>query len=79
MKALKQPELNGCHNREPLKKTLLGQDGWAEDGRRIMKEIPFAMSTDCKHDKRDTDPRCAGCCWIAQAGAAPGQRMKHDH
>lgn len=61
MTHLAQPDLNGCHNRAPLKKTLMVQDGWTEDGRRIMKEIPFAMSTDCRHDKRSTDPRCKGC------------------
>lgn len=51
----------GCHNRPPMRKSLMVQDGWTPDGRRNMVEIPFAMSTNCRHDKTLTDSRCAGC------------------
>lgn len=67
MKAIKQPELNGCHNREPLKKTLLGQDGWTEDGRKINKQMPHVMSRECRHDLRQTDQGCKGCQHAEQA------------
>lgn len=30
----------------------------------LTKRIPFVMSKDCRHDKRATDPSCAGCKWI---------------
>lgn len=61
MTHLAQPDLNGCHNRPPFKQTLIVQDGWTASGRRINKEIKHVMSTDCRHDKRATDPRCRGC------------------
>jgi len=61
---------NGCHNRPPVQETLRVPDGWSASGHRLTKPMPFVMSRDCKHDKRDTDPGCAGCKWIGNAVAA---------
>lgn len=60
---------NGCYNREPFKESLEVQDGYVNlDHTRIarMKTIPFVMSRECKHDKKDTDPKCQGCRWQKQ-------------
>ncbi len=54
---------HGCHNRPPLHESLTVQDGWTEDGRRITRTLPAPMSKLCQHDKRDSDPGCAGCRW----------------
>lgn len=58
---------NGCHNREPLKETTLVQAGWRQIGFEtfvaVKREIPFAMSRDCRHDKKLTDTGCQGCRW----------------
>jgi hypothetical protein len=55
--------LHGCHNRPPLQDAIQVQDGWTDDGRRIIKQMPFVMSRDCRHDLKLTDPGCAGCWW----------------
>lgn len=55
--------MHGCYNREPFKETLLVQAGWTEDGRRIMKEIPFRMSMNCEYDLKQTDGECGDCKW----------------
>lgn len=59
----------GCHNRREYKDKLIVQDGWWLDGHsRIAKvrQIPFAMSRDCKYTHTElgqTDTRCHGCKW----------------
>jgi hypothetical protein len=66
--------LHGCHNLPRDPKPLLVQDGWVEAGFHSrdtgkrekvrlprMVEIPFVNSTECRHDKRTTDPGCEGC------------------
>lgn len=55
--------MNGCHNREPFRESLVVQDGWNVDGTRHTKVIPFVMSEDCQHDRRATDKGCDGCKW----------------
>jgi len=50
-----------CHNRKPFKDSLMVQDGWTEDGRRIMKEIPFRLSMNCEWSKEHDNERCDGC------------------
>jgi hypothetical protein len=50
----------GCHNRS-MPETVRYQDGWTEDGRRIMVEVPFRMSHKCFWEFRETDPRCEHC------------------
>lgn len=65
-------DLYGCHNRAPLTEGfyVVDRTGVSYDsaGNAFPKYklvfIPHAMSCDCKHDRRATDPRCAGCCWI---------------
>jgi len=51
----------GCYNRPPLHETLEVQEGWTEDGKRIMKTIPFVMSMECEYRKDHNDPKCGGC------------------
>jgi hypothetical protein len=62
----------GCYNLPREAKPLLVQDGYVKsaiptpDGRVIVRlarmvEVPFVNSLDCRHDKRLTDPACAGC------------------
>jgi hypothetical protein len=43
-----QSDLNlfGCHNRV-MKTTQMVQDGWTDDGRRVMKEIPWFSAPGC--------------------------------
>lgn len=56
--------MNGCHNRAPLAQTARVQDGWTEDGRRNMVEIPVPMEKGCQYRKTElgqADPRCEGC------------------
>ena len=50
----------GCYNRT-IRHTVQYQDGWTEDGRRIMLETPFRMSTVCHWEFRTVDSKCAGC------------------
>lgn len=65
---------NGCHNRPPLRETVLVQSGWIDglpphDGSLITKyprmiEIPDPLSKHCQYqrDKKD-DPKCDNCIW----------------
>lgn len=54
---------HGCYNRKPFLDTQFVQNGWTEDGRKIVEQIPFRMSRHCEYDDRTTDPGCEGCCW----------------
>lgn len=65
-------QLNGCHNRPPLKDTYEAQDGYMRDpdyfyGKDVTVAIPISvtitnvMSKDCQHDSY-ADPKCKGCC-----------------
>lgn len=54
----------GCFNLNPCKDTIYIQDGWTEDGRRNMVEMPFNSSRNCKyaeHGYAKDDVRCTGC------------------
>lgn len=66
-------KLHGCHNRQPMVDTQRVQVGWSPSGHRLTTLVPFVNSRDCRHDKKDTDPGCAGCRWQigASLGAAP--------
>lgn len=55
---------HGCFDHPPFHKSLEVPDGWAKDGRKKWKEIPFVMSEKCEYDDPD-DPRCSGCQWKA--------------
>jgi len=63
----------GCHNRPPLKDTIRVQTlvpatpvyGQAPAYSIGFKDIPNVNSKDCRYDLRTTDPKCAGCKWIA--------------
>lgn len=37
-----------CFNRPSIMPVVQMQDGWTEDGRRRMVDVPFVMSTGCK-------------------------------
>lgn len=50
----------GCFNRS-MPSTVRYQDGWTEDGRRILVDVPFRMSRECHWESRESDPRCRGC------------------
>lgn len=52
---------HGCHDRPEFLETLMVQDGWDEDGKRIMKRIPFRMERRCMYDLKKTDESCKGC------------------
>lgn len=54
----------GCFNRPEYKAERQVQDGWTDDGRRLMKTIPDPMRKDCHYGQTEfgrNDPRCAGC------------------
>lgn len=58
----------GCWNPNPRfssvqeQKTYRVQNGWTEDGRRIMEKVPSSDSIyECKYDNRKQDERCNGC------------------
>jgi len=59
---------HGCHNRQPFKQELQVQDGWTEDGRRVMKQIPFRMSNECEWSKEHDDDKCTSCRWKQSIG-----------
>lgn len=40
-----------CFNRPAFRDTIVVQDGWTEDGRRNMVEIPDPMSKTCPQNK----------------------------
>jgi hypothetical protein len=57
--------MHGCHNRVPSS-TYLVQDGWTEDGRRIMKAHKDVFVVDgellCKYkNEHPNDSGCDGC------------------
>lgn len=57
-----------CFNKPPGKGYLEVQDGWTEDGRRVMITIPNTMSKDCKQWEPNGEAfrhkwDCEGCCW----------------
>lgn len=55
---------HGCYNRLPLKETLMVQDGWTNDGKKIMVEIPFLMNKNCQYTREHyADESCSGCKW----------------
>lgn len=71
---------NGCHSKpRPVAGavTHLAQDGYfppmpdapapgrarAQVARFV--EIKHVMSTDCRYDKRESDPACKGCPWVS--------------
>lgn len=54
-------KLHGCHNKPDRLPTLLVQDGWTKDGRRVTQEIEDRMTPGCGHVLRETDPACSGC------------------
>lgn len=62
---------HGCHNRKPFMESLFVQNGWTEDGRRIVEQIPFRMSRHCEYDDRAIDPGCEGCCWQKESRDRP--------
>lgn len=40
----------------------MAQDGWTEDGRRIMRAVESTWAEmRCGHNLRVTDPGCTGC------------------
>lgn len=45
----------GCFNRKPFKKTVVVED-W-----QGVYRWPFRMSMECRYDRSETDPACAGC------------------
>lgn len=53
----------GCFDHPPLKMTQKVQDGWTEDGRRIMVEIPFLNTTHCVYGQDTQDAACENCKW----------------
>lgn len=59
-------KVNGCHNREPYKKSVDVQDGWTNVQTRRMITIPFPMTTDCQYTLSELgqrDEKCIGCKW----------------
>lgn len=66
--------LNGCHNRPPLRATVIVQDGYfyPADRERIARlvELPDPMTKDCQHTLgAPNDPGCKGC--IHQSEGVP--------
>lgn len=61
----------GCHNRAPLRDSVMVQNGWAYsgDGRTaLMVTLPDPMSKNCQHTlDAPNDPSCAGCRWAKGA------------
>lgn len=59
--------LNGCHNRAPLRRTIVVQDGWFMDGvTRVPKmvAVPDPMTKDCHYTHTNlgqADTGCEGC------------------
>lgn len=56
-----------CYNRADFAPTAPAQNGWTEDGRRIMVEIPDKMSKHCHQHHPETGEavlkgwNCDGC------------------
>lgn len=55
--------LHGCHNWPEPFPFYEVQNGWTEDGRRIMELIPATGSKECRYDYKATDSQCNGCKW----------------
>lgn len=56
----------GCHNHPRREaRPQLVQDGWTEDGRRVMVEIVsrWIPERQCGHDESNLDTKCVGCVW----------------
>ena len=61
----------GCHNKLRPAGPFIAcfQDGWTDDGRRLMVERPVQFAErGCMHAglsglNRHNDPKCAGCRW----------------
>jgi len=58
-----------CHNHPPYKDDLLVQDGWTDDGRRVMVKVPNRMSRECHQWDEEGAARmygwnCEGCRWL---------------
>lgn len=61
----------GCHNRKPLRKTAVVQDGWEamltpNTQMRVIKLIPDEMTKTCQYRHTDlgkADQKCEGCKW----------------
>lgn len=51
----------GCFNKADHKPTYMAQLGWNLDNTRNMVSVPDEMSRECKYDRTDKDPKCAGC------------------
>lgn len=55
---------NGCYNRKPFLEQLEYQDGWTEDGRRIMRVYEFRNERSCVYSTSElgqADKGCIGC------------------
>lgn len=57
-----------CFNRAPFKDYVQVQNGWTEDGRRLMAYIPDNMSKTCPQwgtlgEARLKNWDCTGCKW----------------
>ena len=58
---------NSCWGHEPRTGPVKYRvpDGWTEDGRRKWRSIVTKFAPrQCNADAAETDPACAGCCWI---------------
>jgi len=57
--------MNGCHGRAEFCKSTKQQDGWTEDGRRNMVDVPAVMNPNCQYSSDKLvgrfDANCAGC------------------
>ncbi len=62
-------EMNGCHNREPLRDYVRVQNGWVTRGQSrdpLMVTIPDPMTKECVYTRSavgQADPGCVGCKW----------------
>ena len=55
---------HGCWNLPRERRKVKVQDGWTDDGRRIIKEIDDFGSIECRNDHSLIDWFCIGCEWI---------------
>lgn len=55
----------GCLDKpDSYQTTIMVQDGWTDDGRRIMREhTTHWLPIGCGHSYNPTDPACRGCKW----------------
>lgn len=63
----------GCWNRpDEFEPYTIVQDGWRVFGADLIPrraEIEFRMSHECRYDRSETDPACAGCKHIGSGAA----------